>query len=201
MSEDDSESQDESEEDGEETMVELYDIVANDASGWLRKVSALFSSGAVLFDLYKTVRPDNNAPSHEREHSFHMLCIVKMLRGMGMESLLKTVWVAKGNAMGKDGKFKYSLKAKSHDLYDIAKVVCAATSIPLTDDEGHMLARLAFTIEMGRYPVRTSFDKYPSTPKTQPPCFYRREKEDETLFHSFVSKLMNKLEEGAEPAS
>lgn len=185
----------EDDDEDEATMQEQYDMMANATSEWLNKAAALFTAGDVLFKLYESTRPGAKARRKTKERFFHDLCVIKMLRGMGIECLLKAVWVDQGEVMGKSGKFVKSLNANSHDLYAIARVVCEKSDIRLSDEEGHMLARLAFTIEMGRYPVSTSFNKFPSKPGIQPTYFYAWQPKDESLFQAFVTKLTEKIVE------
>jgi len=178
--------------------MELYDQVGNAALAWILKARALFSSADLLWDHYKAMPRKKKPNELEAAYIFDMSNIVRMLRGMGMECLLKAIWLRQGNELMKDGTMiRRSLNTKAHDLYAMAERVCVPGAITLSEDEGHVLVRLAFGIETGRYPTTTHVGKTPSMPSKKTVYLHRWDAEDEIVFQGLVRKLMDRLGEDA----
>jgi hypothetical protein len=74
-----------------------------------------------------------------------------MLQGFAIECLLKGFYVAKGNKVAEDGKYKIdSIQRENHDLVAVASGV----GFPLSSDEAAALAKLSlFARSFGRYPI------------------------------------------------
>ncbi len=81
---------------------------------------------------------------------FELFRVKLMLRGMAVESLLKTLAISKGfKLITSDGKLNKDFKEISHDLVGLAK----RFDVELSNDEEKILRILTDSIETGRYPV------------------------------------------------
>jgi hypothetical protein len=74
-----------------------------------------------------------------------------MLQGFAIECLLKGSWVAKGNTVAEDGKYKIEMiNRENHDLVAVAKGV----GFLLSPEEEAALGKLSlFARSLGRYPI------------------------------------------------
>jgi hypothetical protein len=89
--------------------------------------------------------------------SFVTLSVELMLRGFAVECLFKGIWLARGNKIAENGKFKGipGIK-KTHDLVNIAEKI----GFPLSSNEKDILIRLTtYATGGGRYPISTSYEK------------------------------------------
>lgn len=188
---------DDTDRDEAEMIKKLYDIVGNDPGAWVSKAIALFESSDVLLEKYKTT-PYDRQDEIQCSFLFDILNIVRMLNGMGMECLLKAAWISSGEILAKDGRFEPSLRAAPHDLYAMAQIVCAKISVAISDDEGMVLARLAYGIESGRYPTPKKISKYPSRPSGLTPYYHRWIEEDEELLKGMIDKIIERIHQVTE---
>ncbi|MFO0321877.1 MAG: hypothetical protein ACK504_05570 [Bacteroidota bacterium] len=81
---------------------------------------------------------------------FELRGVKHMLRGMAVESLLKTLAISRGvKFFNKDGEFDKGYKKISHNLVRLANQL----GIKLSEDEKKILFLLTDSIETGRYPI------------------------------------------------
>lgn len=169
----------------------LYDEVGNDPHAWMRKALALFTSAEIL----KTSHYDNSADTSDETVAFHrmnMQQVFVMLRGMGIECLLKAAWVQKVEAVAVEGKFQKPISANPHDLVLLEKALDERIGTGLSQEERMVLARLSMQIVAGRYPIGTRVKQSPALPPgSGSPYFMRWIDEDEQLFQSISAKLSN----------
>ncbi len=128
---------------------------ANDAETWKGSANGLFVSYNLLWNEYKVaiseMQSRKNGPV---PINFNVLGPALILLAMGIESLLKSVWIKKGGRHAENGKLVKSL-GSGHDLVNIANQI----GVILTTDEKDILERLTLYIEFGRYPVGTCWQK------------------------------------------
>lgn len=85
-----------------------------------------------------------------------------MLRGFGIECLLKSLWVKAGNKIVDHGRYRGVPDAKNHDLVQLASVV----GIRLNSDQKDVLDRLTFIMTSnGRYPISRHWAKQKIGPR------------------------------------
>jgi hypothetical protein len=73
-----------------------------------------------------------------------------MLRGMGLECLLKALWLKQGHELVRDAKYVDVPNTKQHDLVGLAR----QTNFARSPEEDHLLTRLSdFVTHSGRYPI------------------------------------------------
>ena len=173
---------------------DIYDIVGNMPRSWVVKAVVLFNAGDLVLKHHDTM-PFDEGNFDQAERKFDTLNIVRMLKGMGMECLLKATWLSTGENLAEGGKLKKTLKTPSHDLYAIARLVCEKASIPLSEEEGKTFARLAFGIETGRYPMAANIAKCPTVPTTKGIYLHSWGPKDEELCENFAAKLIAKVRE------
>lgn len=81
---------------------------------------------------------------------FELFRVKLMLRGMAIESLLKTLAISrKITLINSEGKLNKEYRKISHDLIGLAKQL----EIKLSDNDQKMLNILTDSIETGRYPI------------------------------------------------
>jgi hypothetical protein len=81
------------------------------------------------------------------------LCVNAMLLGYAIECALKALWVRKGNALVKDGKFLGVKRTRNHDLVQLA----AAVGFQLDSSEQRVLLHFSkAAMFAGRYPIAKS---------------------------------------------
>jgi hypothetical protein len=116
-----------------------YDRVelGNLFNAWKKSYNALIKSSEKI----KDADPIEN---------FELFRVKLMLRGMAVESLLKTLAISKKiKLVNSDGTINKDFKKISHDLVGLAKRL----DINLSEDEEKILRILTDSIETGRYPI------------------------------------------------
>lgn len=116
-----------------------YDRVelGNLLNAWIKSYEALIKSSEKIKD---------SDPIEDIE----LLRVKLMLRGMAVESLLKTLAISKKiKLITDDGKLNPDFRGISHNLVDLAKRL----EVSLSDDEEKILRILTDSIETGRYPI------------------------------------------------
>jgi hypothetical protein len=126
---------------------ENYDRLANEPAAWLVIADNLACS-ARLLEPYFSVDPTKETDHQRIALSARVQGPILMLRGCGLECLLKALFVAKGNTLGKSGRF-VSPGGKAHDLVKLAEKAQFLAS----PTESSLLAHLGHYIEQGRYPM------------------------------------------------
>ena len=179
---------------------EVHEMIGNLPDSWVRKANELLISSALLYERYSEI--DHSDPREHLKPEAQVLEIILMLRGMAIECFLKAIWLDKGQNFIKDGRFRNIPNSGNHDLVAIANEVFTLMDMKISSEERRILERLTLSIERGRYPI----SKKPSPNRMA----MRRKNEndlevhfnlewslskDESQFDSFISKLMNVLQE------
>jgi len=111
-----------------------------------------------------------------------------MLRGCGLECLLKALYVAKGNKLGRDGRY-VSPGGKDHDLINLAGKAAFSASKP----EAALLGYLDDYITIGRYPVaKRAPEAYPVLADGTRRSTTWSER-DERAYHSLRKRLRDEV--------
>jgi hypothetical protein len=111
--------------------------LGNLLNAWIKSYEALIKSSEKI----KNTDPIENV---------ELLRVKLMLRGMAVESLLKTLAISKKiKLVTVDGKLNPDFRGISHNLVDLAKHL----EVSLSDDEEKILRILTDSIETGRYPI------------------------------------------------
>lgn len=116
-----------------------YDRVelGNLLNAWIKSYDVLIKSS-------EKIKDDDPA------QDFELLRVKLMLRGMAVESLLKTLVISrKIKLTNSDGTLNKDFMKISHNLVGLAKRL----EINLSDDEEKVLRILTDSIETGRYPI------------------------------------------------
>jgi hypothetical protein len=168
---------------------QLFDRIGNDCDFWLFRTDGLLSASETL----NSSCGDPPKPPDDPWHYMKIHMVVKMLRGMALECLLKAIWLKTGGRLTNKGKYRGILGTKDHDLYSLATKVSENIELGLTTQEKKILSRLSFAITYGRYPIQKSVTgRKPSTPKTDEMIKWNKWEipKDDELFESIVGKLM-----------
>ncbi len=140
--------------------IDHFNETANDPRLWKARGDDLHTAAAVLRDaaLQGMRAPDWSNPRGADPAAIEacfkyggVVIQAAMLQGFAIECLLKGSYVAKGNTVAADGKYKIeSIQRENHDLVEVAKGVGFA----LSDDEAAALVKLSlFARSLGRYPI------------------------------------------------
>jgi len=169
---------------------QLFDRLGNDWDLWLSQTDALLSASEILnISCGNPPKPPDDPWDFIKIHS-----VVKMLRGMAIECLLKAIWLKTGGTLTNNkGKYRTIPGTKDHDLYSLATKVSENTELGLTTEEMKILSRLSFAITSGRYPIQKSLTARPSTPNTDEIIKWNKWEipKDDEQFESIVDKLMS----------
>jgi len=171
---------------------EFFDRIGNDWHFWLLQTDALLSASESL----NTSCDNPPKPPDDPWDYLKIHMVVKMLRGMALECLFKSIWLKTGGTLTNKGKYQTIPGTKDHDLYSLAIKVSENTDLDLTIEDLKILSRLSFAITSGRYPIQKSVTGRPSTPKMDEPIKWNKWEiqKDEELFESIVYKLMSPFE-------
>jgi hypothetical protein len=180
----------------------LFDKHGNDWNSWLSRTDALLSASELLnTNCGNPPKPKSDPPSDrdyiEAWDYIKIHIVVKMLRGMTIECLLKAIWLKGGGILAHKGKYRTIPGTKDHDLYSLITKVSEKTELGLTNEEMKILSRLSFAITSGRYPIQKSVTgRNPSTPKMNEKIKWNKWAipKDDKLFGSIVAKLMSFFE-------
>jgi hypothetical protein len=145
----------------------LLEKVGNNPHAWTMFTHDLLGAAEIL----------ENVP--EKPHG----AVARMLQGFAVECLLKAVWLAKGNLLVFNGKFKPIPGVKTqHDLHELARTV----GVSITAEEFSVLKRLSVYITtVGRYPI-------PNNQGKPARVLWRYPTDDDTL-RSLITKLRTLL--------
>src|SRR5262245_19748704 len=141
----------------------LFDEVGNDPLVWSQKALALLQSAEILRASFCATK---SAISNETEasHRMDLQQIFVMLRGMGVECLLKAAIIKNVKPLAVQGRLQSPVSATPHDLIPLEKCLDEITKTGLSLDERMVLARMSKQIVMGRYPTETKVRKSPTLP-------------------------------------
>lgn len=180
----------------------MFDKVGNDWRFWLSQAEGLLSASELL-NINCGNPPKPSDKPRDRDYKkvwdyikIHM--VVRMLRGMAIECLLKAIWLKGGGTLAHKGEYRSILGTRDHDLYSLATKVSESTELGLTTEEMKILSRLSFAITAGRYPIQKSATgRKPSTPKMNERIRWNKWEipKDDELFESIVGKLMSSFDE------
>jgi hypothetical protein len=174
------------------TPQDMFDTIGNDVSSWCRKSLSLLCSADTIENSCGIIPSD---PQNEEEVAkwVEVHGVVRMLRGMGVECMLKALWLEHGGSLVNKGIYRGIPGTKDHDLCSLEAKVAEKVDTGLNNEERSLLARLSFFIEYGRYPIRKSiFAKHPSFPRSNQPirwCLWTPEKN--RTFNEIIEKLRN----------
>lgn len=139
--------------------IDLFNQTANNATLWRLRGQDLHTAATVLRQkAHEALQgPEWSNPSSDESRADDcfryagLLFQSAMLQGFAVECLLKWFWIAQGNTVAEDGKYKINtLKRENHDLVAIAEAVGFA----LSNEESEALAKLSeFARSFGRYPI------------------------------------------------
>lgn len=114
------------------------------AAGSLLSASRLLQASQKTFDTTQ-LKTGETVPDEGRVHGVEI-----MLRGFALECLFKSLWVAHGNPLVENGRYRGVPGAGQHDLAQIAAVLPWS----LSTEERDLLRRLTdYVVWAGRYPI------------------------------------------------
>jgi hypothetical protein len=182
-------------------LVNQYDLVGNEPHAWWLTSEGLLIasnflclhsahhqlSGKELFELHKRLQLPNETK---------VSGVIKMLRGMAIEALLKGLWVDYGGVLAENGQYKKIPNTKEHDLLSLAGEVSKLINLDLSSQERFLLERLSISIMSGRYPIQRKWEI--EKPRDLPTGDYGPLEiwyipRDEIAFNTLVSKFKNKF--------
>jgi len=168
---------------------ELFELIGNDPGIWVQYGEALLTSADVLDAQYPKVPKDDLDAFWE---FFKLHIVAMMLKGMAIECLLKSIWMARVSPLVVEGKFRSIPGTKDHDLLSLVAALKEHIDLDLSRQESELLAVLSQAITSGRYPISKSLSARPTKPdwvekmkwcKWEIPA-------DDTRFASIVSRLL-----------
>jgi hypothetical protein len=130
-----------------EALRQNYDAIANEPATWLIVADNLGLAANLLephFPIDLTKETDYTRIAIRARVQGPVL----MLRGCGLECLLKALYVAKGNKLGEGGRY-VSPGGKEHDLISLAE----KAAFSMSPSESAVAAYLGHFIMQGRFPM------------------------------------------------
>jgi hypothetical protein len=176
----------------DKSLAKLHEALGNDPDPWFIRAVDLLRAAEILYDNI------GQPPAPSEWFSLHN--IGRMLRGMGLECLLKSAWLRAGNVLFKNGDFVEIPETKSHDLYSMYKKVTKKRRIILNPEEKELLARLSYAIVGARYPVPKSPGRgYPTAPKPKTKMYWNKceHEKDTEVFRSMLTKFLEAATDSA----
>lgn len=166
---------------------EDYDAIANEPGDWLRDADNLSFAAEALepcFSIDLSAELDVTLLYRRARLGRPTL----MLRGCGLECLFKALFLAKGGALSKDGRY-LGLGRREHDLAHLANRAAVALSSP----ERALVTYLGRFISRGRYPVaKRAADAYlVLTDGTRRGVMWREQ--DERDYHAIRLRLRQEV--------
>jgi hypothetical protein len=176
--------------------IKNFDKVGNSPTSWLSCADDLLAACHFLSKHSATLNHDwgtigGSPPDMDEVRIFG---VIKMLRGMAVECLLKALWLKSGGELARDGVYIQipGTEKNPHNLVKLAAKVATRVSLTLTVAERDLLKRLSLSIFGGRYPVPRNWQHT----KIQPlfnggkglPCGWLIPS-DEKLFASLLNRL------------
>ncbi|MFC1509178.1 hypothetical protein ACFL60_05775 [Candidatus Omnitrophota bacterium] len=186
----------------EERQKEQYNKSGNFPRAWYFSFSSLLTASKILYDKYPTIDCEKSirdgTPPMPTEFMM-VFGVIKMLRAMALEDLLKALWLKGGGILVEKGKYQKIPETNDHDLISIADKVSGIVDCGFNAQERDLLKRLSLSITSGRYPIQSSWVKS----KIQklhgggmgPPSGGWSFPRDEELFESLVLRLTHIFEE------
>lgn len=178
--------------DSDATFRALFDDVCNSPDAWSDKALALLLSADTLRRSYNRKPKSNSSSVAYALHRMNMQHVFVMLRGMGVECLLKAAWVKHVGSLSEGGNFQSPKpKLTPHDLVPLEERLNEHVTTGINHSEKMVLTRLSMQIENGRYPTPARFRKSPTLPagSSGHPYLMAWRKVDERNFKSLVGKL------------
>jgi hypothetical protein len=123
-----------------------YDTAANDPLAWAIVADNLVLAARLLEPHFRLDFTEEDVDRYIT--GARIQGPILMLRGCGLECLLKALYVAKGNKLGRDGRY-VSPGGKDHDLVNLAE----KAAFSMTPSEAALVGYLDDYITIGRYPV------------------------------------------------
>jgi hypothetical protein len=131
---------------------EQHERVGNTYQSWCLAADQLFAAARVLKRQHDTF-DDEEWMASEVEilpDEAQVFPPLLMLRGMGLECLLKALWLKQGHEVVRHGKYVGVPNTNQHDLVGLAR----ETGFALSSEDDHLLVRLSdFVTHIGRYPI------------------------------------------------
>ena len=140
---------------------DIFDRTGNHTVPWRSYAGDLFAASEALWSAYRTTFALKDGDPMPNEMRFFGPAL--LLRGAGIECLLKAVALTRGFVLAKEGKFVKPKNSKhrppstveSHDLVGLSEAISFETS----ESERDLLRRLSLFITAGRYPIQTTWNK------------------------------------------
>jgi hypothetical protein len=179
---------------------EWFESIGNDPISWALKAEALLTSADVLDKQFPEVPQDEDDLDAFYEF-FKLHQVAMMLKGMAIECLLKSIWIARISPLVVEGKFRSIPGTKNHDLLSLVTALEEHINLNLSREESELLSVLSHAITSGRYPISKSLSTRPTKPdwveqmkwcKWEIPA-------DDNRFASIVSRLLQHMNKDAQP--
>lgn len=183
---------------------EQYDLTGNNAYSWWSAAERLFSGSKYLclHSAYHTLDSDEILSLVKSDQGLlppeplRIGGVIMMLRGMGIECLLKALWVDNGRELAADGKYQKIPGSTEHNLMSLSDKVGAVVKLDLTADDRYVMERLSVYIVTGRYPIPRNWEV--TKPKSLPRGVFGSITNwefptDERTYNQMVEKLTSKL--------
>lgn len=172
----------------------LFETVGNDPLAWLDRGEALRAASCAVA-VKNGHAPQAQTVLDDVWEWALVNDVVRMLRGMALECVIKALWLSTGNDLVAGDRFVDIPGAKHHDLYRMLTRSTSAELSGFSKRELLLLARLSRAIIRGRYPVgRKSRETYPSSPVASGKVQWNKMvPEDEATFESLWGKLISQV--------
>jgi hypothetical protein len=123
--------------------------IGNDPVYWEMTARGLFAAGKTIKgerERVKSTLPDGPMPDITIANWVNI-----MLTALGIECLIKAIWILQGNQLARDGK--YVAMAKNEGPHNLERL-CNIARIPLNERETDALQRMSdIGKSIGRYPI------------------------------------------------
>ncbi len=176
------------------TPQEFFDTVGNDIDFWYLKSLALLASAEAVESICG--RTPSEPKSEEKVAKWmDMHEVFRMLCGMALECMFKSLWLKQGGVLAKKGRYRSIPGTRDHDLGSLEGRISEKVDTGLDAEEKKLLARLSFFIVYGRYPINKSISTYPSSPCNDEPIRWCKwGSKDYRMLNELTDKLINLIE-------
>ena len=140
----------------EEKQRQNFDNGGNSPEAWILTAQQLMASARILREQTGRFDPTRGVTGTPVPNVVLVLPTVCLLRGFGIECLLKALFLKKNlGILAKDGKYVEIPNAGAHDLVQIADAVL----VKFSEKQRDVLKRLSIYMKsLGRYPIPKNWD-------------------------------------------
>ncbi|MBL4658425.1 MAG: hypothetical protein JKX73_10525 [Flavobacteriales bacterium] len=185
------------------TNIDFFDTIGNRPTTWEYKADSLLLAANVLTERHATKmsKYDKNDEIKDKDgwtvgnkspvlKYTSLTWTSNMLVAFSIECYIKSVWVARGNTLAKDGNYKPMMKKEAHDLEKMYEHLGFTAS----KQERSVLKRLTIvSTGMGRYPIQTKHTKGEFPGRQESEGMRWNNREDGNIVNEIIEKLKKEI--------